>query len=175
MEEIKYCKKHGETLFVLRKDGNFRCRKCSTESVQKRRDNLKIMAIEYKGDKCEICGYCKYIGALEFHHLNPAEKDFSISASGKTRSFELVKKELDKCILLCANCHREIHENPSIPANNNIMGNKICELKNCSFLQTCMKVHKDYNSCTNFTNKVVSNEEYKNNFFSTWDGSSGNL
>ena len=120
MEEIKYCKKHGETLFVLRKDGSFRCRKCSTESVQKRRDNLKIMAIEYKGGKCEICGYDKCYDALEFHHLDPNKKDFGISHKGYTRSWVSVKNELDKCILVCANCHREIHHKEKEISNWNI-------------------------------------------------------
>lgn len=106
---IKECKKHGETEFVLRNDGRYRCKKCSVEAVQKRRDELKKMAVEYKGGKCEICGYDKYVGALEFHHLNPEEKEFGIGAKGYTRSFEKVKNELDKCIMVCSNCHKEIH------------------------------------------------------------------
>lgn len=77
--------------------------------VSERRRKLKDMAIEYKGGKCEKCGYNKCNGALEFHHLNPEEKDFSISSSGTTKSFERIKIEIDKCILVCANCHREIH------------------------------------------------------------------
>ena len=77
--------------------------------VSERRRKNKDMAIEYKGGKCEKCGYNKCNGALEFHHLNPEEKDFSISTSGTTKSFERIKKEIDKCILVCANCHREIH------------------------------------------------------------------
>lgn len=81
------------------------------EAVQKRRDKLKLLAVEYKGGKCCICGYSKYVGALEFHHLNPNNKDFGISSKGYTRSFDLVKKELDKCILVCSNCHKEIHAN----------------------------------------------------------------
>lgn len=67
------------------------------------------MAVQYKGNKCCICGYDKYIGALEFHHLNPNQKDFGIGSKGYTRSFTKVKEELDKCICVCANCHREIH------------------------------------------------------------------
>lgn len=67
------------------------------------------MSIAYKGGKCQCCGYNKYVGALEFHHINSEEKDFGISAKGYTRSWKRVKEELDKCILVCANCHREIH------------------------------------------------------------------
>jgi len=66
------------------------------------------MALEYKGGKCQICGYKKYPGALELHHINKAEKSFGIGDKGYTRSWEKVKAELDKCVLLCANCHREV-------------------------------------------------------------------
>lgn len=107
---IKKCSKHGLTVFALRADGHYRCRKCATEAVQKRRDKIKEILVEYKGGKCEICGYNKCISALEFHHLDPNAKDFGIGAKGYTRSIEINKKEVDKCILVCANCHREIHE-----------------------------------------------------------------
>lgn len=111
MNEIKLmlCKKHGLTEFVLRKDGNYRCKKCSSESVDNRRRKLKHELVKYKGGKCEICGYDKCEAALEFHHLNPEEKDFQLSG-GNTCSLEKMKKEADKCILVCANCHREIHD-----------------------------------------------------------------
>lgn len=67
------------------------------------------MAIEYKGGRCMICGYCKCPEALEFHHEDSTKKDFGVSQDGLTRSWERVKKELNKCILICANCHRELH------------------------------------------------------------------
>jgi hypothetical protein len=79
-------------------------------SVVKRRKKIKEKAINYKGGCCQKCGYNKCVGALEFHHLNPNEKDFSLSSNGYSLSWETIKKELDKCILVCANCHREIHE-----------------------------------------------------------------
>lgn len=78
-------------------------------SVSKRRKKIKELAIEYKGSKCQNCGYNKCKDALEFHHIDPLEKDFAIGSKGYTRSWDRVKKELDKCILVCANCHREIH------------------------------------------------------------------
>lgn len=86
-----------------------RRRKKNVEKVSKRRQKLKNMAVEYKGGKCFICGYDRCIAALEFHHINPDEKDFMISKDGYTRSWENVKKELNKCVCVCANCHREIH------------------------------------------------------------------
>ena len=69
---------------------------------------MKQKAIEYLGGKCSICGYNKCSRALEFHHINPDEKDNTIS-NLYNYSWEKIKKELDKCILLCANCHRELH------------------------------------------------------------------
>jgi len=75
-------------------------------AVAKRRKTVRQKAIEYKGGKCQLCGYNKCLEALEFHHFS--DKDFGISQKGYTRSWEKVKAELDKCILLCANCHREV-------------------------------------------------------------------
>lgn len=83
--------------------------KSSYENVKKHRKKIKEELVLYKGGKCEICGYDKCLGALDFHHLNPNEKDFSISDSSKYHNLEEMKKEVDKCILVCANCHREIH------------------------------------------------------------------
>lgn len=79
------------------------------KAVSERRKKLREMAREYKGGKCVICGYKKYSGALDFHHLNPTKKDFGLSTRGLTRSWEKIKKEIDKCVLVCANCHRELH------------------------------------------------------------------
>lgn len=77
------------------------------EAVKRRRKKLKEMAVKYKGGSCQICGYKRCIDALEFHHLKG--KDFGLSRRGLTRSWEKIKKEIDKCVLLCANCHREVH------------------------------------------------------------------
>jgi 5-methylcytosine-specific restriction endonuclease McrA len=79
------------------------------KAVQKRREKVRLMTISYKGGHCQLCGYDRCAEALEFHHLDPAQKDFGISSKGYTRSWEKVKAEVDKCILLCANCHREVH------------------------------------------------------------------
>lgn len=67
------------------------------------------MALEYKGNACEMCGYKRCEAALVFHHKEPDGKDFGVSAKGYTRSWERVHAELDKCLLLCSNCHAEIH------------------------------------------------------------------
>ena len=77
-------------------------------AVAKRRRKIKALAIEYKGGQCQICGYHKYQGSLDLHHIDHRGKDFGIADKGYTRSWEKVRAELDKCILVCANCHREI-------------------------------------------------------------------
>ena len=79
-----------------------------SESVIEWRKRTKQKLIEYKGGKCQFCGYDKCSRALQFHHINPEEKDFSIS--GKSVSFEKLKDEVDKCMLVCSNCHAEIHD-----------------------------------------------------------------
>jgi hypothetical protein len=78
--------------------------------VKSHRQKIKEKAIEYKGGKCEKCGYDKCKWVFDFHHLIPNEKDFAISRYS-TLAWDKVKKELDKCIMLCANCHRELHYN----------------------------------------------------------------
>lgn len=110
----KYCldcspfKQHNtRKLHMERPDGEVKS-KIATERVQSRRKTLKAMAIAYKGGSCCICGYNRCIGALEFHHIDPSKKSFGLAARGFTRSWESIKQEIDKCILVCSNCHREI-------------------------------------------------------------------
>lgn len=99
-------------LFEPRSRGNSSkmCRSCVTN---RRRFSLKEKAIEYLGGKCIDCGYNKCIQALEFDHKNPKEKEFAISGN-HCLSWETIKLELDKCVLRCANCHRERHANERI-------------------------------------------------------------
>lgn len=78
-------------------------------AVSRRRRRLKEMAIELKGSKCHFCGYNRCAGALEFHHVDENTKNFDLSTKGLTRSWNKIKEELAKCVLVCANCHREIH------------------------------------------------------------------
>lgn len=81
----------------------------NSSAVVSWRVRKKYQLVMYKGGKCEICGYNKMcLGAYHFHHLNPKEKSFGISAC--TKSFDYLKTEVDKCQLLCANCHAEEHE-----------------------------------------------------------------
>ena len=73
-----------------------------------RRSALKQKAVDYLGGHCTICSYNKTNSALEFHHIDDFEKDFNISS--KMSSWKRIEKELKKCVLLCANCHREVHD-----------------------------------------------------------------
>lgn len=79
------------------------------QAVTIKRRAIKEMLIKYKGGKCERCGYNKCMRALDFHHLDPNEKDFGLSKC-LTKSIDSLKAEADKCILLCKNCHSEEHE-----------------------------------------------------------------
>jgi 5-methylcytosine-specific restriction endonuclease McrA len=83
------------------------CKNCLNEVAVERLQNIKKQCIEYKGGECVFCGYKNYYGALEFHHKNKKVKDFTIANS--CMSFDKLKKELDKCELVCSNCHREVH------------------------------------------------------------------
>ena len=88
----------------------FRCKKCANQNSIKQESLTKEKFVNYKGGQCTICGYSKCIGALEFHHLDPAEKEFTMAKmKNHKRKWEDCKKELDKCILVCGNCHPEIH------------------------------------------------------------------
>jgi DNA-binding transcriptional ArsR family regulator len=102
------CPKHGKTIFVSRPDGGYRCGKCRMAAVGKWRRRVKERLVLRAGGACEVCGYRRYYGALQFHHLDPSSKQFSISRNGTTRSYEEVCAEADKCVLLCANCHAEV-------------------------------------------------------------------
>jgi predicted transcriptional regulator len=93
------------------------CKDCcrSETSLSNKRVFYKKQLVEYKGGKCEKCGYNSCLNALEFHHRDPTEKEISITNLFKwgKLDFESAKKEIDKCSLLCANCHREIHSKTS--------------------------------------------------------------
>ena|SRR6187551_1173148 len=106
---LKECKYHGYTEYTLRKNGKYyyaRCNRCAVEAVTKRRRKVKRLLIEAAGGKCQVCGYDKCDAALQFHHRNPEEKSFAISAK-QFIALEKGLEEIKKCDLLCANCHAE--------------------------------------------------------------------
>jgi hypothetical protein len=93
--------------FYKSSKGSSYCKSCIVKSLEERRKSTKQKAVDYLGGECAKCGYNKCIAALDFHHINPKEKDKNYSILKK--NFDKLKPELDKCILLCANCHREEH------------------------------------------------------------------
>lgn len=80
----------------------------NNEESRRRRLERKLKAVAYKGSKCSVCGYDTCLDALEFHHVNPKEKEVGISQMAE-KVWDKHVEELNKCILLCANCHREAH------------------------------------------------------------------
>lgn len=83
----------------------------NSEHVLRHRRRKKLILIEYKGGKCEECGYDKMCPpAFDFHHKNPKTKEFQIGSSLQL-SLDKLKKEVDKCQLLCNRCHAELHFN----------------------------------------------------------------
>jgi transposase len=99
------CRKHGHTAFFERSDGGFRCAKCSSAAVSKRRREVKRQLIKEAGGRCRICGFSAHPAALQFHHRDPTTKEFHLGHQGQTRSIARMREEARKCVLLCANCH----------------------------------------------------------------------
>ena len=98
--------------FYMRRNGQQPSPYCIEHTHAETRDRqrrFKQQCIDYKGGKCSICGYSKCAAALHFHHRDSLLKEATISEL-KSFRFESAKKELDKCDLLCANCHAEEHE-----------------------------------------------------------------
>jgi len=102
-DSLRICIKCGNP-FTYKKG----CRRsvCPSCVISKWRANTKSKALQYKGNKCIICGYDRCERNMSFHHRDPNEKEFQIS--GATYGWEKIKKELDKCVLLCCRCHGEI-------------------------------------------------------------------
>ena len=92
--------------YVYRKEGpsKIRCNSCYTKKARKKGAE-KIY--QYKGSRCIYCGYDRCSKALHFHHMH--DKQFVISCN-MNRNWDILQKELDKCVLLCSICHVELHE-----------------------------------------------------------------
>lgn len=103
------CPVHGLTAFVkYSATDHHRCEQCRKDRVVARRRKVKALLVEEAGGRCVLCGYDRYSGALQFHHLVPAEKSFGLGLRGVARSLERCREEARKCALLCANCHAEV-------------------------------------------------------------------
>jgi len=102
------CPHHGTTVFQRRGGGGYRCLKCRSEAVTRRRRRVKQVLVEEAGGACQACGYDRCIGALHFHHVDSAAKKFALSHRGVARSLAKARSEAEKCVLLCSNCHVEV-------------------------------------------------------------------
>jgi hypothetical protein len=105
---VLMCKRHGSTEFVLDTRGQYRCKRCRSDSVARRRRRVKRLLVEEAGGACAVCGYDRNIWALHFHHLEPATKRHEINARGAAMAIERLRAEAQKCALLGANCHAEV-------------------------------------------------------------------
>jgi predicted HNH restriction endonuclease len=82
----------------------------SYEAQRARGRKSKLELIRIKGMQCEVCGYSRNYAALEFHHTDPASKDFQLDLrSLSNRRWDAILEERKKCLLLCSNCHAELH------------------------------------------------------------------
>jgi transposase len=101
------CPHHGHTEFLV-DEQRARCLRCRSAAVTKRRRKIKYLLVAEAGGCCALCGYGTHPGVLQFHHVDPGDKRFSLSHTGVTRSIEKARAEARKCVLLCANCHAEV-------------------------------------------------------------------
>ena len=105
---VMLCRRHGKTAFVRDKRGHFRCKRCRSESVARRRRRMKQILVREAGGACRACGYDRNVRGLHFHHLDPSLKRHEVNARGAAMALELLRTEVRKCVLLCANCHAEV-------------------------------------------------------------------
>jgi hypothetical protein len=93
---------------VRRREGGYRCVRCRAEQVTDWRRRVKARLVAEAGGRCTVCGYDRCLAALQFHHVDPAQKRFHLAAGGVARSLERLREEVAKCVLLCSNCHAEV-------------------------------------------------------------------
>jgi transposase len=112
-----HCPRHGESEFWLTGKGNYRCKRCRSDAVSRRRRRVKETLVREAGGCCRICGYDRNMRALHFHHLEPSEKRHEINAKGVAIALDKLRIEARKCVLLCSNCHAEVEDGTAaIPA-----------------------------------------------------------
>lgn len=104
--QCRTCDAQGEEFFY--RNAKYQCKACwNKRTVKSSRDKLNRLIAE-RGGRCELCGYDKYVGALEWHHTDPTVKEFGIG-DNRGKNIDQLRIETNKCRLLCANCHREEH------------------------------------------------------------------
>lgn len=103
----KYSSKMCWTCFIEGRRLNSRGRQPGYKYVKDNRKRNKERAVELLGGRCKLCGYNKTVNALEFHHVDRTKKSFTVSAN-MNKAWSKIVAELQNCVLLCANCHREV-------------------------------------------------------------------
>lgn len=88
----------------------------SYDNIKSQRQSTKLRLVQAFNHKCGICGYDKCISALEFHHVDPTKKDFNMGSSCIAQN--KIVTEVKKCVMLCSNCHREVHDGITIIPDN---------------------------------------------------------
>lgn len=99
------CAAHGEGEHVVDRTGTVRCLACRRAAVVEHRRRTKRRLLEEFGGRCVLCGFDAFPAALQFHHRRPEEKRFGIAHGGMSRSYEALREEASRCVVLCANCH----------------------------------------------------------------------
>jgi len=107
---VMHCAHHGDTEFCLDGRGSYRCKKCRSAAVVRRRRKVKATLVQEAGGACCICGYDRHMRALEFHHLEPSQKRHEMNARGVAVALARLRVEAQKCVLLCSNCHAEVED-----------------------------------------------------------------
>lgn len=124
-EQILKLRKEGKTYNEIEKElgcskskiayyVNYTSKRKAVERTRKMRFKMRKELKDIYGSKCSICGYSKCLAALHFHHLDPKTKKFGINEALKLKTETKITKEeiieeIKKCILVCSNCHFEIH------------------------------------------------------------------
>lgn len=119
------CQYHTCNNLIPKQRAKYCSAKCSVNANSvKCRHRIKLRCCEYKGGRCADCGYAdlQYLDVFDFHHLDPNEKDFSLG--GTKRSWSKIEPELDKCVMLCARCHRIRHAKESVRVETKYINNQ---------------------------------------------------
>jgi transcription elongation factor Elf1 len=111
------CVRHGDTEFWLTGKGTYRCKRCRSEAVSRRRRRVKETLVKEAGARCCICGYDRNMRALSFHHLDPSNKRHEINAKGVAIALDKLRIEARKCVLVCSNCHAEVEDGMTLVPN----------------------------------------------------------
>ena len=135
------------TLRMMNEQEALRERKSREKRVRGRK--YKKLLVKHLGGKCERCGYDRCPAGFDFHHIDPEEKEFAISSEMGSMKFERLLKEAKKCMLLCANCHRELHyyeSEESTEVNRDsetTLPDLLCEESEVSDVPLCLSVEEE--------------------------------